>query len=158
MAPSIPPISNTPSAVGSQTPPEPFLGPQSQRPLRREGAFIFLSPAEQAMEDAMTRASPSPERVLGKRPRHPTDGNDTETDNETSTTQSQSLPSISNVAAASLRYASKKKLRPEQRDEVDTFLLVSAPSTYLWCSSNHQLGHGTWPTGQVICMHPVLRE
>jgi hypothetical protein len=111
------------------------------------------------MEDAMARASSSPEPVLGKRSRHPADGNDTEPDSDPpSTTLPQSLPSIGNIAAASLRYATKKKLRPEQRDEVDTFLLVSALSTCLWCLSNHQLGHGTWPTGQVICMHPVLRE
>lgn len=111
------------------------------------------------MEDAMTRVSSSPEPVLGKRPRHPADGNDTQSESDLpSTTLPQSSPSIGNIAAASLRYATKKKLRPEQRDEVDTFLLVSAPSTCLWCLSNHQLGLSTWPTGQIICMHTVLRE
>lgn len=122
-------------ANASQTPSEPL--PSSQpHPLQREGAIIFLSPAEQAMEDSMTRSSPPPEPVLGKQTRHPADGSDTESDNGTpSTTQAQSLPYIiSNVlvAAASLRYASKKKLRPEQHDEVDIFLLVIAPLTYLW--------------------------
>jgi len=43
------------------------------------------------------------------------------------------LPSVGNVADATRRYALKKKLRPEQRDEVDAFLLVSAPSIYLKC-------------------------
>ena len=124
------------AAAGSQTPlliPTPSSQPH--RPLRREGAFIFLSATEQAMEDAMMRSSPTPEPVLGKRARQadgPTDGNDTEPDNgPPSTTQPQSSPSISNVAAATLRYVSKKKLRPEQRDEVDTFLLVSTPLMYL---------------------------
>jgi hypothetical protein len=123
------------AADASQTLLRPI--PSSHRPLRREGANIFLSPAEQAMEDAMMRSSPTPEPVLGKRTRRvdgPTDGNDTEPDNESpSTTQPESLPSISNVAAATLRYAAKKKLRPEQRDEVDGFLLVSIPLTYLLC-------------------------
>jgi len=123
------------AADASQTPLQ--LIPSSHRPLRREGATIFLSPAEQAMEDAMMRSSPTPEPVLGKRTRRvddSTDGNDTEPDNESpSTAQPESLPSISNVAAATMRYALKKKLRPEQRDEVDGFLLVSTPLTYLPC-------------------------
>ncbi|CAA7263726.1 unnamed protein product [Cyclocybe aegerita] len=84
-------------------------------------------PTEQAMEDAMMRSSLTPELVLGKRTRQvdgSTDGNDTEPDDgPPSTMQPQSLPSISNVAAATLHYVSKKKLRPEQRDEVDAFLL-----------------------------------
>ena len=80
---------------------------------------------------------PAPESVLGKRTRRaddPTDGNDTEPDNGSpSTTQLQSLPSISNVAAMASRYALRKKLRPEQREEVDAFLLVSTSLTYLLC-------------------------
>jgi hypothetical protein len=36
-----------------------------------------------------------------------------------------SQPSISNVMASTLRYASKKKLCPEQCDELDAFILVS---------------------------------
>ena len=113
----------------------PSLRPQ--RPLRREGATVFLSQAEQDMEDAMMRSSPPPDTSLGKRTREgdePTDGDDTEPDNGSpSTTQPQSLPSISNVAAATLRYALKKKLRPEQREEIDAFLLVSTPLIYLLC-------------------------
>ena len=105
--------------------------PSSQpRPLRREGACHFLSAAEQAMEDAMLRSSATPEPVLGKRTRQeddPLDGNDTEPGEDPLTTQPQPLsPSISNVTATTLRYVSKKKLRPEQRDEVEAFLLVSA--------------------------------
>jgi hypothetical protein len=68
-----------------------------------------------------------PEPVLGKRPyqgEDPQDGNDTEPDGEGSLTQSL-LPSIGNVTAATLRYATKKKLCPEQRDNLETFLQVS---------------------------------
>jgi hypothetical protein len=83
------------------------------------------------------RSSPAPESVLGKRTRRaddPTDGNDTEPDNGSpSTTQLQSLPSISNVAAMASHYALRKKLRPEQCEEVDAFLLVSTSLTYLLC-------------------------
>ena len=135
MAPSATPTPNPGNAAAD------IPSSQPHRPLRREGATIFLSPAEQAVENAMMRSSPAPdpmpESALGKRPRgvdDSTDGNDTEPDNESpSTTQLQSLPSISNVAAATLRYALKKKLRPEQREEVDAFLLVSTPLTYLLC-------------------------
>jgi hypothetical protein len=83
------------------------------------------------MEDAMLRSSPPPETMLGKRTRQGgDDGNiDTEPDEDPSSTPQQ--PSVSNVADASRRYVLKKKLRPEQRDEVDAFLLVSAPSIYL---------------------------
>ena len=59
-----------------------------------------------------------PESVLGKQQcgvDDSMDGNDTEPDNESPLkTQLQSLPSISNVAAATLHYALKKKLHPEQ--------------------------------------------
>ena len=87
------------------------------------------------MEDAMMRSSPTPEPVLGKQACQAdssTDGNATEpNDGPPSTMQPQSLPSISNVAAATLWYVLKKKLHPEQCDEVDAFLLVSTPLTYL---------------------------
>ena len=104
------------------------------RPLRREGAVILLSAAEQAMEDAMLRSSsPLPEPVLGKRTHQEddsasADGDDAEPgDTEpTSTAHQQVLPSIGNIAAATTRYAAKKKLRPEQRDELDAFLSVSS--------------------------------
>ena len=36
------------------------LASQARRPLRREGAMVFLSPAEQAVEDARSRSSPLP--------------------------------------------------------------------------------------------------
>jgi hypothetical protein len=105
----------------------------SRRPLQREGACYFLSAAEQAMEDAMLRSSPLPETVLGKRTHD--DGNvDTEPDEDLPSTLQQTLqPSVSNMADSTRRYALKKKLRPEQRDEVDAFLLVSAPSIYRAC-------------------------
>jgi hypothetical protein len=87
------------------------------------------------MEDAMNRSSsPIPEPILGKRARQtdePQSGNDTEPD-EPSTTLAQSVtPSIGNIAVASLRYATKKKLRPEHRDEVEAFLLVSTSLVYI---------------------------
>ena len=105
----------------------------SRRPLQREGARYFLLAAEQAMEDAMLRSSPPPETVLGKRTHD--DGNvDTEPDEDLPSTLQQTLqPSVSNMADATRCYALKKKLRPEQRDEVDAFLLVSAPSISRAC-------------------------
>ena len=124
-----PPPHVNPAAAASQTPPQPIQSSQPHRPLQREGAVVFLLAAEQAMEDTMMRSSLTPEPVLGKRGRQAdslTDGNDTEPDNGLPST-----PSISNVAAATLWYVSKKKLRPEQRDEVDAFLLVSTPLTYI---------------------------
>jgi len=107
----------------------PTSAPQPRRPLRREGAMIFLSPVEQASQDAMLRSSPTPEPVLGKRS-HQEDDNGSDDHEDTSTPppmQPQtSLPSISGVTAAALRYATHKKLRPEQRDELEAFLLVSS--------------------------------
>lgn len=106
--------------------PSQTIGTQSRRPLRREGATI-LSPAEQSLKDAMMRSSsPIPEPLLGKRTHRegdPTEGGDTEPDGEGETPRAQT--SNSNVVAASARYAARKKLRPEQRDELDAFLLVS---------------------------------
>ena len=108
-------------------------GPQtiSRRPLQREGAQYFLSAAEEALAEAMMRSSPPPEPLLGKRVRDDDDPGDddhsTEPDEEwSSTTQLQpSIPSISNLTAATLRYAAKKKLRPDQRDEVEAFFSAS---------------------------------
>ena len=106
--------------------------PQAPRPLRREGAQYFLSQAEQALEEAMMRSSPPPEPLLGKRVRDDDQAGDddhsTEPDEEgSSTTHPQPLiPSMSNLTAATLRYASKKKLRADQRDEVEAFFSVSA--------------------------------
>ena len=120
-------------AVEPQTS-QPIPESHSRRPLQREGALYFLSAAEQAMEDAMLRSSPPPETVLGKRTHD--DGNiDTEPDEDPPSTLQQTLqPSVSNVADATRRYVLKKKLRPEQRDEVDAFLLVSAPLIYRACA------------------------
>ena len=111
---------------------QPLPDPQPRHPLRREGAFRIepLTPAEQALEDAMNRSDspPASESVLGKRTHGEDevdngDGN-TDPDEDASSRESQP-PSISNVTATTLRYASKKKLRPEQRDEVEVFLSVS---------------------------------
>jgi hypothetical protein len=91
------------------------------------------------MEDAMLQSSsPPPESVLGKRTHRegePGHGSDTELDEEgSSTTQSQPAPpSIRNVTGLVQQFVSKKKLRPEQRDEVDTFLLVSDLIDVLRC-------------------------
>jgi len=114
-----------------QTPHLPASSSQLPRTLRREPAVRFNTAAEQAMEDAMlASSSPPPETVLGKRTR-PDDNSavdaDTELDEQgPSTLIRQPPPSISNVTAATLRFASKKKLRPEQRDELDVFLLDTA--------------------------------
>ena len=100
---------------------------QPGRPLQREGAMIFLSPAEQALQDAMLRSSPTPEPLLGKRTHREDDDNGSDNNEDTSTPQpTQLLPSTSNITAAALRYATHKKLRPEQRDELENFLLVSS--------------------------------
>ena len=114
----------------SQQPPV-TLPPQSHpRPLRREGAQYFLSAAEEALEAAMMRSSsPVEESPLGKRVREGDDSidhNGSEPDEEPASSQQQQIqPSLSNVIASTLRYASRKKLRPEQRDEVEAFLSVS---------------------------------
>ena len=147
---------NTPTPAAPQTS-QMISVPLPRRPLRREGAMIILSAAEQAMEDAMLRSSPTPEPVLGKRTHNSPDGDDTEPDDEPTTTQSDSsLPLSSNVAAATVRYAAKKKLRPEQRDEVDAFLLVS-PSLMRGSACAYGLlpGYSSWPTGQIVCGHIV---
>ena len=98
--------------------------------LQREGAIIILTPAEQALEIAMSRSSLPPEQVLRKRTHEQNDkqeGGDTEPEEETSATpQAQLLaPSLSNVTTATLQYATYKKLRAEQRDELEAFLQVS---------------------------------
>jgi len=70
----------------------------------------------------MLQSSSPPHSVLGRRSRH--EGNDTDT--EPDTVEPHALPEISNVSAAVMRYATKKKLRPEQRDDLDSFLTVSS--------------------------------
>jgi len=167
MFPTNPAAQVGPASSQPHTPPRQPL-PNVPRPLRREGAFCFqgLTPAEQAMEEAMmASSSPPPESVLGKRRRsvgEPVDGGDTEPDEQgLSTTRPQSeLPSITNVAATVLRYATTKKLRPEQRDEVDAFLLVSIVLLQRLCLFYVRpwLGHYSWPTGQVVYMCACTRE
>ena len=107
---------------------QPISTSQARRSLQREGAMILLSPVEQALQDAMLRSSPPPEQVLGKRTHDEQDGGDTEPDEDSSV--AALAPSLSNVTSASLRYATHKKLRPEQRDELEAFLQVSASLTY----------------------------
>lgn len=119
----------TPSATPTST------TPSQPRPLRREGAMIIPSSEEQALEDAMLRSSPEPEvSALGKRTRgndaEDHDGTDTEPDSETPPTLPDIVPTLSNVTSSSLRYATQKRLRSEQRGELDTFLLAS---TLLLC-------------------------
>ena len=118
--------------------PQPTTLPPG-RSLQREGARFFLSAAEQAVEDAMNRSSsPIPELSLGKRTRpagDPEDGNDTEQDEDLSSPvqPSSTTSSFGNITAAALRYASKKKLCPEQHDEVEALLLVSTSCVMSWC-------------------------
>ena len=105
--------------------------PPSATPLRhppqREGAQYFLSTAEQAIEDAMMRSSPPPEPVLGKRVHDDEpEASDGEPEESSGEHPQHLSPSIGNLTAAALRYAVKKKLRPEQRDDVEAFFLVSA--------------------------------
>lgn len=102
---------------------------QPPRPLAREGAVILPSRAEQALEEAMFRSSPPPEPLLGKRA-HEEDteeegGGDEPDEESRAATETQFLdPSPANVTAATLRYATHKKLRTEQRNELETFLQV----------------------------------
>lgn len=135
---------SAPPDVGS-TVPDVQAHPQAttllpSRPLQREGAQFFLSAAEQAMEDAMNRSSsPIPATSLGKRSRQagdPEDGDDTDHDQDLSLPMQplSATSSFGNVTAAALRYASKKKLRPEQRDEVEALLLVSTSCIMSWKS------------------------
>ena len=127
MAPTSPTGSPDASTAQSQSRPGTISLP---RPVQREGAIFILTPAEQAMKDAMLRSSPPPEQVLGKRTHeqdYEQEGGDTEPEEGTSATpDTRSLvPSLSNVTAATLRYATHKKLRAEQRDELEAFLRVS---------------------------------
>ena len=133
----------------------PTSAPQPRRPLRREGAIILLSPAEQTLQDAMLRSSPPPEPVLGKRP-HQEDDNGGDDNRDTSTPPMQpqtSLPSLSNVTAAALGYATHKKLRPEQRDELETFLLVSSCPV---CESRLSTAQDTAPGRQAKLFITIL--
>ena len=122
----------TPSNTGSLGALTATPTQQVRRPLQREGAAIFASAAEQALIDAMDRSSPPPEPILGKRTYaqdHEEDqGESTEPDEGDITTETpHPQESSSNaITAATLRYASRKKLRPEQRDEVEAFLQVSS--------------------------------
>ncbi|KAF8176503.1 hypothetical protein BJ912DRAFT_930716 [Pholiota molesta] len=92
-----------------------------RRLLQREGAVIFLTAAEQALEDAMFRLSPPPQ-VLGKRTRGQDNeleedhGGDTEPDEDIpATAQAQLMePSPGNLTAVTLR-------KPEQLDEIENF-------------------------------------
>lgn len=131
MSPNTSPAgSPDPSAAQSQ-PSQPISTSQA-RPLRREGAMVWPSPAEQALEDAMLRSSPPPEQVLGKRTRQQNDdreGGDSGSEEGTPAilAQAQQLaPSHGNVTAATWRYATYKKLRAEQRDELEGFLQETA--------------------------------
>jgi hypothetical protein len=134
-----------PSTTGHPTPQQqPPPSSQPRRPIQREGAFRIenLTAAEQALNDAMDRLSSPPPEVLGKRTcgNGSGEGSDSEPDEDSPRNGKQgalvvqaqsSQPSISNVTASTLRYASKKKLRPEQRDELDAFILVSF-SIHFW--------------------------
>lgn len=128
MAPTSP--TGSPDAPTAQSQSQPESTSLAHRPVQREGAIYILTPAEQALENSMLRSSPPPEQVLGKRTHEQDDeqeGGDTEPEEGTSATpQARSLaPSLGNVTAATLRYATYKKLRAEQRDELEGFLRVS---------------------------------
>lgn len=132
--------SSTPSSLPATTP-----SAAQPRPLRREGAMIFLSSEEQALEEAMLRSSPEPEAsALGKRTRgdddEAHDGTDMEPDSEIPPALQNVAPTLSNVTAASLRYATQKRIRSEQRGELDAFLLASTSlQCHLTCGSQTPL-------------------
>ena len=136
MAPNTSPAGSPDASAAQSQASQPVSSSQARRPLQREGAVILLSPAEQALEDAMLRSSPPPEQVLGKRTHEQNDeqeGGDTESEEGTSaiSAQAQSLtPSLGNVTAATLRYATYKKLRAEQCNKLKAFLQVSTSLMY----------------------------
>ncbi len=108
----------------------PFLSHSTLAHCGEKELSNFSSAAEEAIEAAMMRSSsPLEESPLGKRAREEDDSIDqegSEPDEEPASPQHQQIqPSLSNVIASTLRYASRKKLRPEQRDEVEAFLSVS---------------------------------
>ena len=97
--------------------------------------MIFPTAQERALEEAMLRSSPEPEvPTFRKRTRGDDDegrnGDDTEPESDTPPTLPPLVPTSSNVTAASLRYATQKRIRSEQRGELDTFLLVSPLPLY----------------------------
>ncbi|KAF8914281.1 hypothetical protein CPB84DRAFT_1841008 [Gymnopilus junonius] len=113
----------------AQDPQQPAM-PTSSRMLQREGAQIFPSASQTAIEQAMLRSSPPPEPLLGKRMRENNDEDENEPEPQAVEPSPSDGPpqtvmlSISNVNAATLRYATFKKLRPDQWDEIDSFLLA----------------------------------
>jgi len=125
--------------MSGDTPPyDPHTPTPRGRGLRREGAIAnILSAQEQALADAMMQSSsPLPESILGRRSRAEDDigePGDPDPDPDTTPRASAQTASISNIMAIALRYASKKKLRQEQRDEVDIFLTASAFVFILGC-------------------------
>jgi len=108
MAPNTSPA-GSPDASSAQS--QALSTSQARRPLQREGAIILLSPAEQALEDAMLRSSPPPEQVLGKRTHEQNDeqgGGDTDSEEGSAAISAQAqllTPSLGNVTAATLWYA-----------------------------------------------------
>lgn len=143
----------TPSAAAPGAPPQP-------RPLRREGAMILLTREEQDLEEAMNRSSPAPDPsdtmpVIGKRTRDSNGddqgGDDTEPDDDMPAIPQLTVPTISNITTTTLRYAAQKRLRTEQRGELDYFLQVSTSLLHrLACSYSlfqHCAGLGAGPTG-----------
>ena len=125
--------------------------PRYARPLRGEGA----SAAEAAIEAAMRSSSPMEEPCLGKRVRKEDDSlidhNDSESDGDSGSLQ----PSL---IASTLHFASRKKLRPEQRDEVEAFLSVSHWRLLANALLKNLLGYSAWSSGQTVCVYSVNRK
>ncbi len=106
----------------------------------------------------MMRSSPPPEPVLGKRV-HDDDlqeasGGEHDEESSTDRPQHSSAP-ITNLTAATLRYAAK----PEQRDDVEAFFSASALwATRMNLSDPLSTGYCAWPPGQIICLFDVSRK
>lgn len=130
-----------PSPPPANRPHAPTVHPS--RRLRRQNAIIILSPTEQALADAMVQSSPpppdpSPSSILGRRARSDggeDSGDSTEPDTSNPPPRGATAPAQptlnslqspqGRVAADLRRYAFAKKLRTEQRDQVEDFLMVS---------------------------------
>lgn len=128
----------------------------------------ILGPAEQAVVDAMLRSSPPPpspsaSSLLGKRtyPRFGDagDGDNTEPDTaDTAATDCSTLVIGDTPTDILFRWVSRKKLRGEQREEVQDFFEVSGVITLGELQAELWLGHCTNKRDKTIRHFIVTRE
>lgn len=154
------------------------------RPLRRQNALMnVFTPAEQSIAEAMLRSSPAPQdtpSALGKRPQRPSDGEEdsgatteVDTDSPSSTAAATRFEAPSSKLGAPvpapadpagsplstvLGYASKR-LRMEQREEVDAFLKARfLPLSKRSWLKGWYLGCAIGAAWEAICGPSLARE